>query len=890
MQSLELKEKLTTSDKGCYLLSETAVSRINLRKETLAKSLEQKSQRSVSTGNSRASDSKTNRSSKASSRLSAALALSRAKAEAAKAKLEFAELEAGLKKKQAQLTEEENLTKVNATRKKAELDADLELLFQKKEAAAAAAEAQVLETYEEDPHDTCSLFETALNLSEADPVSRTQEYVRQQTEFNKGMKQASFNPEQVFKIEGDTIELAQTTSGAKPFGPSHPSSSGPTNMPLYLNPASGPRMPVHSTLDANAPLFGYKGTSDAKKAGQVPHNGGFRESGAVESQTVASELTRFLLKKDLLLSRLSRFNDRPESYAVWKASFQSIMGELSVTPFEEMDLLVKWLGPESSKHALSIRTSNASHPDRGLRRIWERMDERYGCPEMVESALLQKLSNFPKLTKDYKKLYELADILAEVEAAKENENYRTMLAYFDSSSGVMPIVSKLPHQLQEKWTTRAVNYKRQNGVTFPPFSVFAEFVREMSKIKNDPGLNYDNPCGWLMKEKPPTKSPGSSTLVSTRKTELLPGSGIEMDKVCPLHKTGHTLNKCKGFRNKSLEDRRKFLKEKHICFKCCESDQHVRRACKAEVKCGDCGSSSHPSALHISSAAESKSQQSPPAASYGGESNPTVVASKCTQICNQTFGGKSCAKTLLVTVFPNGHPEEGKQMYAMVDDQSNRSLANSTFFSLFNIKDGEMEYSISSCSGNVTTSGRRASGFTIQSLDGNIQLSLPTLIECSNLPNVREEIPTPEVARYHPHLQDIVDHIPPINPEFDIILLIGRDLIEAHHVQDQRIGPRGSPYAQKLSLGWVIIGETCLGKRHRADSVSVKKTYVLRSGRPSIFEPCNNEFVVREKGPSADRIGMSVFDRTKDDDKLGLSVEDRNFLVLMDKEFYKGPS
>ena len=39
------------------------------------------------------------------------MALFRAKAEAAKAKLEFAELEAGLKKKQAKLTEEEHLTK-----------------------------------------------------------------------------------------------------------------------------------------------------------------------------------------------------------------------------------------------------------------------------------------------------------------------------------------------------------------------------------------------------------------------------------------------------------------------------------------------------------------------------------------------------------------------------------------------------------------------------------------------------------------------------------------------------------------------------------------------------------------------------------------------------------
>lgn len=104
------------------------------------------------------------------------------------------------------------------------------------------------------------------------------------------------------------------------------------------------------------------------------------------------------------------------------------------------------------------------------------MDERYGCPEMGESALINKLTNFPKLsTKDYKKLYELSDILAEIESAKENKSYQALLAYFDSSSGVVPIVSKLPYQLQEKWTTKAINYKKQHGVPFPPF----KFLRNL---------------------------------------------------------------------------------------------------------------------------------------------------------------------------------------------------------------------------------------------------------------------------------------------------------------------------------------------------------------------------------------------------------------------------
>jgi len=42
----------------------------------------------------------------------------------------------------------------------------------------------------------------------------------------------------------------------------------------------------------------------------------------------------------------------------------------------------------------------------------------------------------------------------------------------------------------------------------------------------------------------------------------------------------------------------------------------------------------------------------------------------------------------------------------------------------------------------------------------------PNLLECNNIPNVRSEIPTLDI-------------------ESKISLLIGRDLLEAHHILDQ---------------------------------------------------------------------------------------------------------
>lgn len=88
-------------------------------------------------------------------------------------------------------------------------------------------------------------------------------------------------------------------------------------------------------------------------------------------------------------------------------------------------------------------------------------------------------------------MYELADILAEIEAAKENPKYSTLLSYFDSSSGIIPIINKLPYNLQDKWTTQASNYKKKNNVSYPPFTFLVQFLQEMSRIRNDPGFQYD---------------------------------------------------------------------------------------------------------------------------------------------------------------------------------------------------------------------------------------------------------------------------------------------------------------------------------------------------------------------------------------------------------------
>ena len=180
----------------------------------------------------------------------------------------------------------------------------------------------------------------------------------------------------------------------------------------------------------------------------------------------------------------------------------------------------------------------------------------------MESALKTKLDHFPRLTiKDNKQLYELADILAEIEAVKENPKYATLLSYFDSSSGILPIINKLPYNIQEKWTTQASNYKKRYDISYPPFSFLVQFLQ-------DPGFQYEGQ--FKLKGKQSTTIPLSGSgsrdrlSVRTNKTEFVTKPSKVISQMCVIHSTSqspHSLKDCRTLRSEKVAERKKILKD-----------------------------------------------------------------------------------------------------------------------------------------------------------------------------------------------------------------------------------------------------------------------------------------------------------------------------------------
>lgn len=119
------------------------------------------------------------------------------------------------------------------------------------------------------------------------------------------------------------------------------------------------------------------------------------------------------------------------------------------------------------------------------------------------------------------------------------------------------------------------------------------------------------------------------------------------------------------------------------------------------------------------------------------------------------------------------------------------------------------------------------------------------------------------------------------------MLTFGRDVLRLHKVYKLINDPHDLPFAQKPDLVCVIVGNVCLG-----NSISqfhlAHFTPRLDNGQPSLLVPCPNVLQVKDSGPHIpccsrklikQTIWVTVFECTKDDEKVALSIKDDNSWV-----------
>lgn len=339
--------------------------------------------------------SNTSRNSRSSS-ASVIAARARAKAEAARTQATFAQKEADMLKAQAYIEEEQQKAAAVAARKKAELEANLHTLRLESAAAAANAEAEVLEAAAEnevgDP-DRISLksecveqgFATNPKSDHSHHDSQPQEPVPTPTRqlamevgepVKRCMEKGTTQSNEISLHEFQ--ELPAQYTFIQEQAPSSCHHQSPYKSALYDF-----ERPYHSS-----PLRGSSSHRDHSHMATLSGNhdqpsqpySTFASREPESGSAAMSDLAKYLVRREIVSSGLLKYDDQPENYRAWKASFYSSIESLHLAPREELDLLCKWLGPKSSEQARRIRAVHIHDAAAGVNMVWQRLEDCFGSP------------------------------------------------------------------------------------------------------------------------------------------------------------------------------------------------------------------------------------------------------------------------------------------------------------------------------------------------------------------------------------------------------------------------------------------------------------------------------------------------------------------------------
>lgn len=646
------------------------------------------------------------------------------------------------------------------------------------------------------------------------------------------------------------------------------------------------------------------------------------ETFAASNQRLVASLAKQSLPKchpDLFDGDVTMFHS-------WKRSFKAMVRDADVTADQEINYLRNYTNGEPQQLVDNYRKRQGDNPASTLAELWTELERRFGNTAALTQALLERLSSAASFgEKDNTRLQKLADLCVDVDCQM---THLPGLACLNYPIAIRPVIEKLPASLKTKWEKEIVRYAEKHNDAYPTFCKFSKMIQNQAKLRNHPNVSAggnsqssqtqnrrrEEKKGRFPQSGDETKRPLKTSMDeadgNTPRKENPPPPKA---KHCLFHKrAGHELTECMTFKKMTVKEREQWVREERVCFRCF-SPNHVASVCTENVKCSICGSRRHPNLLHLTNE-EKKERAKETEASKKSQEN---VIPKCTSVCKGTPGGLSCSKTVLVDVYREDHPNDVHRVYAIVDDQSNASIISTELADKLNAEGPDWKYYLSTCGGDREVRyGRRISGLIIRSIHGRTS-KLPTLIECDGIPQEKKEIPTPEIAREHPHLRSIAEEIPPLDKEAKIQLLIGRDAPELLKVRAFKNGPKGAPWAQKLALGWTISGQTCLDLTDRPIHIQAKRTRIARdeivdttstdgltpynlsahaaytaanTGAEYEIVRCPNTLNFREGFTEARDTrspGEGVYHETENDDVAGLSIDDRKFIEIMDKGIHK---
>ena len=132
-------------------------------------------------------------------------------------------------------------------------------------------------------------------------------------------------------------------------------------------------------------------------------------------------------------------------------------------------------------------------------------------------------------------------------------------------------------------------YSERNAGAYPGFAVFSTVIQYQARTKNDPNILIGAKLTLVGTPALRRRVQNRRTLATnTQPSSMNPRPSLrEVEttvKRCPFHdRSGHSLEECKAFAAKSLEEKTEWISKAKLCFRCF-SGEHQASSCKRQIK------------------------------------------------------------------------------------------------------------------------------------------------------------------------------------------------------------------------------------------------------------------------------------------------------------------
>ncbi|KAK0143561.1 hypothetical protein N1851_018301 [Merluccius polli] len=522
--------------------------------------------------------------------------------------------------------------------------------------------------------------------------------------------------------------------------------------------------------------------------------------------TLSNEGTHSLaqaLQDSIALSRLptpepSVFTGDPIQFIEWKSSFMALIDQKNISAADKLFYLKKYVDGPARKtlEGAFYRNDKDAYND-----AWNRLDTRYGQPFLLQKAFRDRLSNWPRINpKDAVSLREFSDFL---NACQDAMPHVKGLQILNDCQENQRLVQKLPDWAISRWN-RQVTQNLSRNQEFPPFQEFAAFVTLEAEIACNPVTSfYALHAPEASAEKRNLKDNGGKVRVLSTQTNNDEQSTEKTTTRLPCafcREEKHQLPSCAKFIAKDLEERKKFVRERKLCYGCLRAG-HIAKDCRIRHTCNSC-KGRHPTSLHDDNYVKQ------------AKSTPSVNSEKASEDVSGTAlnvaTGQAANTSMIVPVWVStkSNPSNERLVYALLDTQSDTTFIDQAVSDALQAESCPVKLKLTTMLGrDAVLQSYRVTGLQVRSYSSANHIDLPPTYTKDYIPVNRTHIPTCDTAKCWNHLVAIANEIPPLQ-DCDIGLLIGYNCSRAMAPRKVIVGEDEEPYGIQTDLGWSIVGHS----------------------------------------------------------------------------------